>query len=359
MNFLSFFTEEVHVTFYADIAAMVLSLGLIVLCGRGIITDSYEGRMFRKFLLCIFGLAVMDFVQAVVCEFTAVSHVYIVITTVVMCIELIFQAAVIFFWVVYLNYRVFRSRHTLVHNVYIRMIPLYALVVMIFVNMFVGIFFFFDENGVYHETTLYYLYSGIIAFYFFAPIIQVVIHKRRHRDLPFFDIWSLAIPTVLGAIVAMASDYYTVALGLALGMANVYAGIINEKSFQDRQTGFFNSFYMRYLDKDLKNGFFTPKSGMILKLENCGDMEAFAGMFRPLIPKNSVAIRYDMNTILLLAEVSDRSAMQMMTEDVEAGLEELGSTLSDRKVSVTMDTMFRKKNETPEDFYREFLQKVG
>ena len=54
------FLDEIHVTFYADIAAAILTLGVYVLCSRGIIKDDFLNRMFRLLLLTDFFLAVID-----------------------------------------------------------------------------------------------------------------------------------------------------------------------------------------------------------------------------------------------------------------------------------------------------------
>ena len=353
------FLEEAHVTFYADIAAMLLTLGVIVLCSRGIITDRYEGRIFRNFLLSIFCLAAFNTVSAVIDEFTIFSEISVTISIIFNSILLIFQTILVIVWVIYLNYRVFRSKDTLIHTVYKRMIPLFGMIPLVVINLFTGILFYYDEEGVYHEAWGIYLYSGILAFYFFISVIQVAIHKKKYHDPRFFDIWSLLIPTVLGFAVSFLGDYYTIALGFALGMTNVYAGIINERSFLDRQTGFFNRFYMRYLRKDLQAGIFEPKSGMIFRLQEPGDMDDFFRVLKPLLDKKNVAIRYKEDTVLVLAEVSDRVAMHMIEEDLMMGLEELKNSAPNRNVYVTMEAAYRKKAETSEAFYEQFLKTAG
>ena len=281
------------------------------------------------------------------------------ISTIMNSLLLTFHIILIIMWVIYLNYRVFRSKDTLIHTVYKRMIPLFGMILLVVINLFTGILFYYDEEGVYHEAWGIYLYSGILAFYFFISVIQVAIHKKKYHDPRFFDIWSLLIPTVLGFAVSMLGDYYTIALGFALGMTNVYAGIINERSFLDRQTGFFNRFYMRYLRKDLQAGIFEPKSGMIFRLQEPGDMDDFSRVLKPLLDRKNVAIRYKEDTVLVLAEVSDRVAMHMIEEDLMMGLEELNHSAPEKNVSVTTEAAFRKKAETSEEFYEQFLKTAG
>ncbi len=35
------FLDEIHVTFYADVAAAILSFGVLILCSRGVIKDEF------------------------------------------------------------------------------------------------------------------------------------------------------------------------------------------------------------------------------------------------------------------------------------------------------------------------------
>ena len=351
------FLEEAHVTFYADIAAMVLTFGVIVLCSRGVITDRYEGRIFRNFLLSIFCLAAFNTVSAVVDEFTIMSASFVVASTILNNILLIFQIILVIAWVVYLDYKVFRSRDALIHIVYKRMIPLYALIVLVIVNMFTGILFYYDENGVYHEAWGIYIYSGVLAFYFFISVIQVAVHKKKYGEPKFFDIWSLLIPTVLGFVVSMLGDYYTIALGFALGMTNVYAGIINERSFQDQETGYYNRSYLQYLKKEVTEGSYRLKSGMIFHLGEKEDAEVFAKLLTPLLPKDCVMARLDPNTLIMLAEISERVALHMMKEDAEDALLQYNAGTDGPDIRVTID-MIMKKKETPVEFYESLLHRV-
>ncbi len=350
---------EAHVTIYADLAAILLSFGVIVLCSRGIITDSFEGKLFLAFPLSTMLLAAVNLAMVVVGSYAVTDPRFEIPDLLLHNIQLILQIVLIAVWYVYLNYRAFRSRDTLLRTVHKRLIPLYATVGLVVVNMFTGFFFSYDADGVYHQYPTLFIHSAVVGVYFFASVIQLALHQHRFHEPKFLDLWSLVIPMLLGFVIDVASDYYTVPLGAALAVTNVYAGFINERSFLDRQTGFYNRFYMRYLRKDLEHGAFTPKSGMVFKLRDVGDMEAFSGVLRSLLEKNSVVIRYTRDTIILFEEVSDKLALHMIQEDVELGLQKLNETLPDKPVSVTVDTMFRKKKETSAEFYEQFLQKVG
>ena len=347
---------EAHVTIYADLAAMLLSFGVIVLCSRGIITDSFEGKLFRAFPLSTLLLAAVNLAMVVVGSCAVTDRRFQIPDLLLHNIQLILQIVLIAVWYVYLNYRAYRSRDTLIHTVHKRLIPLYATIILVVVNMFTGFFFSYDAEGVYHQYPTLLIHSAVVGVYFFASVIKLAVHKYRFHEPKFLDIASLVIPMILGFVVDVASDFYTVPLGAALAVTNVYAGFINERSFLDRQTGFFNRFYMRYLRKDLQAGIFEPKSGMIFRLQEPGDMDDFSRVLKPLLDKKNVAIRYKEDTVLVLAEVSDRSAMHMIEEDVMAGLEELKHSARERNVEVTTKAAFRKKAETSEDFYEKFLK---
>ncbi|MCR5054846.1 MAG: hypothetical protein K6A69_08385 [Lachnospiraceae bacterium] len=351
------FIDEIHVTFYADIAAAILSLGVYVLCSRGIIKDAFLGGVFRLLLIMDCFLAVVD-AATYARKYHEFPGAYPIALGLQTLLELVLNF-IIFLWLVYVNYKVYHSRDSIKRKLIKNMIPLFILMAIDIINVFTGILFYYDEHVMYHTTWFTIPYYLIRYFYFFSCVIQISVHKRKGRDLKFFEIWAFIIPVLAGGLITNLTAYSTTALGFAVALFNVYAGIINEQSFMDSRTGFFNRYYLRYLRNDVDDEGFAPKSGMICRLEDPEDMTAFSELLSPLLPKKCEVVRFDEETVIMLAEISKKAAMQMMSEDVEAAVEKYNSENSGRPLSVTIDTVFKKKKETCKGFYDMFIRRIG
>ena len=161
-----------------------------------------------------------------------------------------------------------------------------------------------------------------------------------------------------GVIYTALSPYSVIPLGFAVGLTNVYAGMINETSFLDRDTGYFNRFYLRYLEADIRDHVIPVKSAMTFRLSAAEDMRAFAKCLDPLLPKRGVMIRYNPTTVVMLAEVSDLFALRMMKEDAESVMKTLRNGKPEENKEIYTETFIREKTESGLDFYQQMLKKI-
>ncbi len=344
----------IHVTFYANAAAIILSLGVLVLCSRGIIRDAFEGRIFRGLLLATFCFTIfngLDFSgeDAVLPSF---------LSMLVMTVNEILNTVVVILWLCYVNYRIYRSRDFLFRTYIKRIIPLFVIAALTVLNLFSGFLFRIDIHHIWHISWWQGLCETIRFFYLIACIIQVASYKAKHREFKFFTVAGFVLPVFAGTLYTALSPYSVVPLGFAIGLTNVYAGIINETSFLDRETGYFNRFYLRYLEDDIRDHVIPVKSAMTYRLRSPEDMEEFSKNLDPLLPAKCVMVRYDPTTVIMLAGVSDRFALRMMKEDAENGLKKFQEGGAEENIAVSIETFIRKKAEPDLDFYHKVLQKA-
>ncbi len=352
---ISFVGDITHVTLYVDLAAIILTLGAFFLCSKGIIRDPFEGKIFRWLLLAAFCLAVSDAVSFAGTDKIVAPFAAMLFQTIN---ELLINLAV-FLWILYVNYRMYRSRDYLKRGFVKRMIPLFIIMGLTFLNLFFGFLFSIDENHIWHVTLGQGLCETVRFIYFAYYIIKVIQYKKTHREFKFFTIGGFVIPVIVGTVATSLLPYSLVALGFAIGLTDTYAGIINETSFLDRETGFYNRFYMRYLEDEIKNGAVTLRSGMIFRITDPKNVAAFSDFLEPLLPRNSVTLRYGKDTIVMLAEVSDRGAIRMMQEHVEEGLKDFKALDTKESISVDIDTVFQGKKDSAADFCKNLFEKIG
>ncbi len=351
------FLDEIHVTFYADAAAALLSFGVLILCSRGVIKDEFSSKVFRLLLSFCFCLSLIDAATYArkYHEFTGAYPLALGLQTL---LEFVLNI-IIFIWLLYVNYEMNHSVDSIKRQFLKFAAPMFVLMGLDIINVFTGILFYYDEHVMYHTTWLMSVYYIVRYFYFFSCAIQIIVHKKRNRDFKFFDVWSFVIPVLAGGLVTNLTPYSIMNLGFAIGLCNVYAGIINELSFVDRQTGYFNRYYLKYLKNDIVRETFSPKSGMIYRLDDPDDMGDFSDLLSPVLPKRCEVVRYSEDTIVMLAEISQKVALNMMSEDVCEAVDKYNTAHNERELTVTIDTVCKKKKETTKGFYEMFLRKIG
>ncbi len=351
------FLDEIHVTFYIDTAAAILSLGVFVLCGRGIIKDEPLSKLFRSLSIVCFCLSLLD-----AATYARKNHEFPGALPIALGLQTLLELTlnfVIILWMVFVNYRIYHSRDVIKRDFVKYLIPLVILMGIDIINVFTGIIFYYDEHVMYHTTAFTIYYYVVRYAYLFGGAIQIAVSKKSHRDLKFFDVWGFIIPSLAGGLINSFTDYSGMCLGFAIGLCLVYAGIINELSFMDHQTGYYNRYYLRYLKRDIDSETFSPKSGIIYRLMDPDDMKAFAGLLSPILPKKCEVVRYNEDTVVMLAEISKRGALHMMSEDVESAVEQYNRDNQDKTMSVTMDEVYKKKKETSKGFYEMFIRRIG
>ena len=346
--------DIIHVTFYANAAAVILSLGVFVLCSRGIIRDPFEGKIFRGLLLATFCLSISNGIGFSGADEVLPKFLSLLIQTVN---DLLFSTVVIL-WMCYVHYRIYRSRDLLFRSYIKRLIPLFIIAILTFLNLFFGFLFFIDDDHVWHITWGQALCETIRLIYIIACIIQVSSYKRKHREFRFFAAAGFVLPMFAGVIYTAWSPYSVIPLGFAVGLTNVYAGMINETSFLDRDTGYFNRFYLRYLEADIRDHVIPVKSAVTYRLSAAEDMEAFAKCLDPLLPKRCVMIRYNPTTVVMLAEVSDLFALRMMKEDAENVMKTLRNGDPEENKEIYTEMFIREKTEPDLAFYQQLLKKT-
>ncbi|MCR5093467.1 MAG: hypothetical protein K6B72_05790 [Lachnospiraceae bacterium] len=351
------FADDIKVILYVDFAAAILSAGVLVLCSWGIIKDRFEGKIFRALLSVVLAFTAFDAALYAIrgLNFPGFRFVAVLLWTVRELLLIISGSL----WMIYANYRFYHSQDSIRRSFWKFHIPFYAAMAVVAGNLFFGFLFYCDAEGGYHSTQLLYAIDLLLFVYLTVFAVQIVLYQRKNRDLIFFNVWAFLTPVLLGGVVSIILPYSVAPLGLALGLTYIYTGIINEKSFQDRTTGYLNRLYMRYLKGEIEKGSFRCRSAMRYQIGREEDMERFAGILTPLLPKKCVIIRYSADTVIMFTEVTEKIALRMMEEDVRAAVDRMNAGQEGSDTAVTIDSMIKKKKETPIDFYQRFLEKVG
>lgn len=121
---------------------------------------------------------------------------------------------------------------------------------LLFVNFFVPVVFYIDENNLYSRTNLYFVYLVIDYMLVINSLVTYYKSKAKGGFLKFFPIWVYIVPIFIGGVIQ--SLFYGISVvptSIAVSIAGVLASLQNEMIYRDELTGLFNRSYMQYLLK--------------------------------------------------------------------------------------------------------------
>ena len=195
---------------------------------------------------------------------------------------------------------------------------------LLFVNFFVPVVFYIDENNLYYRTNLYLVY--LVIDYMLVVNSLVTYYKSRAKGgfLKFFPIWVYIVPIFIGGVIQ--SLFYGISVvptSIAVSIAGVLASLQNEMIYRDELTGLFNRSYMQYL---LKKYIKRPKlniTGLMIDLNGfkhindefghaVGDdaLVMAARILKSAVNKSGSVIRYAGDEFIILLNSQEDSTIE-------------------------------------------------
>ncbi len=339
-------TETSYISLYSNTVAIMLSIGVFVLVWKFQIKDKVEKRILLSLLANIVVMALFYILCLMrdngIIPCSRIGAMFME-TGLEMTINLFAMI-----WFLYTDYRIFHSMFHIKRNIVIFIVPFIIVVLMNLVNIPTVFMFDYDmDEHVIIEKTFYVIADVIRLWYFFTSMLVLAIRKRKDEKMKFFSIRAFIIPLTFYVLLYYFTDYNTVSLGLAIGTTLIYAGMVNEKCYQDGETGFYNRLYLDYLKKRIHDNKYDLRSIAEFVVPE-KDMEKLAPVISKQLPEACFAIRYGENKIIVLSQVKDRGPLSMLTEDVQMAVETAGG-------SAETGFKLKKKNETAESFLDNYL----
>ena len=339
-------TEITHFSIYANLVAIIICIGVSALALRLKMHDAMEKRIFLSLMAVIALMAVFY----MLCEFVEVDE-YGVSATGAKVVETILEIILNLFaliWMIYVDYRVFHSRLHLRRNRLLFLIPFFVVSGFFVIDIFTGILSYYDENLVFHENVLYTILDACRYSVFLISFIWLAVQKKKDEKTRFFSVLPMLIPILIYSLFYYFTPYPTPALGFAIGMMLMYAQLINELTFQDAGTGFYNRLYLDYLRELIQKGDYELNGIISFKLPE-GELERNASVMTRQLPKACDPIRTGKDTVVTLAHIKNKGGLHLAAEDVEMALAQ-----QDIKVAVKYE--LRKKKESGAEFLKRFLE---
>ncbi len=325
-----------------NVGALLFMVGILIMALR---TQSLKD--IRSNLLV--NLIIQAIATAVCCVLLAFlvlprfNHLRILTDIVGLVLELAIslQLIIIFFYVLY---EIFKSKDYVKRQLKKYRILVIIQLVIPFINLPTGWFWYFDENNYIQYPVIYDVYSILRYAFLIGSIVMYIRFKSREKNAQRFNIWLLVIPMIIGTIAENVTGYGVWILGACVGYTNLYILVSNEMGYRDHETGFFNIHYLKHLYGLVDKGTYELSSIITYKLKDTDKAEQFADAIRSVLPDECDTIRTDKASFVTVSESSDKGYVFMLSEDVAMMAEEAG-------LEVSVDSITRSKKEIPADFF--------
>lgn len=157
----------------------------------------------------------------------------------------ILKVAIVYFWPLFIEYKITSSYKKVKKLATIFAIPLLACSLLVLTAPLNGIIFSINEDNIYTRTENYFIIPNLMIFlYVMFGAIKVYINRKKDDKYLLIPAVFFIVPVLLGIIVQVFS--YGISLtfiGIAIGLTGVYLSTQNESAFKDQLCGVYNRRY--------------------------------------------------------------------------------------------------------------------
>lgn len=254
------------------------------------------------------------------------------------------------------------------------LIPLLVIFGLDIVNFFYPLLFKINSENDYVRLNGYYISLAIDASYLIYAFCLYLYALRNGKASRYFPLYLFFIPVCLG--VAFQSVFYGISLVwpcIAIGLCGMVSCIKSERIYRDELTGLYSRAFFNYLVRKAQKEKRPCLSGIMLDINNFkkindrfghdfGDkaLVDFAIELKKCSPADSVVIRFSGDEFVILIRTDDMDEIRRAMNSINEGFAAFNDSRNDRpyELFASMGYATYKKDESPEDFLRDFDQKM-
>ncbi len=307
-------------------------LALVSLSQRLVHARANEDRMFLGLcagagLNAIFG---NGFFLAKAAEVPA-SRVIMLIN---MTLGRIVMLMLLYFWILYVDYKLNQSRDHLFRKYPLFVVPVGIAFILFIINLFTGILFTIDDALQVHFTKLYYVIPLFNLAYFVISCTVFYNYRKRNEKVESFTVFPFLIPVAAGVVGEFFYFYTVETVGIAVGLLFLYFSMVAYWRFQDNDPFFQNCTYLKHLCSCIKDGTSPVKSVAIFSGKN---EEALVMILKEELPKDNLTIRLGGKRFLFCANTSGRNYLRGLSELIRESAEDFDKTHPDMPIAFEVE----------------------
>jgi diguanylate cyclase (GGDEF)-like protein len=271
-------------------------------------------------------------------------------------------------WCMYTDLRLYDSIGRIKRIYKYAVIPGMVLVLSVFVNFFVPIIYYFDENNYYHRLPFSYIFYVVEAGYMIFSLYTLKQYEKRYDKVRFFPMFLMIGPIFAGC--ALQLIFYGISLiwvSLAVGLTSIYMSLQNEFSYVDTLTGLYNRAYLDYILEIRARERNSQLGGIMIDVDyfkaindnfghSVGD-EALIDVARVIrlgMSDGAIAIRFAGDEFIVLSRRSTKESLQKMIRNIRDEVD-LFNENEDRQYKLSLSigyTMFDYDKDNIDSFFR-------
>ena len=340
------------VSCYADTAALMIMVTLLLLSERLRIRKNEPLKIFFQMSIALIITCVMSFVcHAMVRQPAAWCH-----TLAIACRTVWEWLAflIIVLWNEYVEHKLYgdAKRHSNVKLFYL--VPFGVFTLALFSNLFTGVVFTVTEDNVCVTTWFYNVFVAIEGIIFLVAVIRVRYYDRNAEKIRFIHVAPMIIPVFLGVTVQFFLPYQTDVLGFSIGMVLLYFSMTDELRFIDDESGLYNSGLLTYIFDHAFNRKNQVRSALSIEVD--GFLPAGFEILRDTLQKDGDVIRLGKKRFLMFSSLDSRSELQLKSTYIEEAVNSHNTEHPDEEVRMTVHCRLRTGDEETFAFMRSVVE---
>jgi hypothetical protein len=332
---------EETISLYMNFFALMLVMAPIFLSHRLISARTSADKLFRY--LCV--ASVINSVSGIIYSVSKEMQASWSSAVILLCVTVgrIAVLTLLFLWILYVDYRLNRSRDHLIRRYPVLLVPIGIIVILFVINLFTGILFKVYENMTVHQTVLYHIIFGINIVFFLISSGVFFRYKKSVGSLAFFSIAPFLVPVAVGAAGEFVCFYASETAGFAIGLVFMYFSMLACWKYEDTDPAFYNPSYLDYVCDCLKNGSSPVKSAVLFSAD---DTDALAAILKDNLPKRHETVHLADDRYLYLSVRTNPNYLDGLTGMIRYAADAFGCGTDDTPVNLQTEYLFPDKDET-------------
>ncbi len=146
-----------------------------------------------------------------------------------------------FVWSLYVDFMIHKNMNHLKKKLVFLLIPLLISVVLTLLSTAYPLFFFFDEQNVYHHAPFFWVMALLSYSYLLYAMIEVLRNRKSLEKKNFLPLLLFVIPPFLGSIVQSLNYGLSIVWVFStISILIIFINIQNDQLYTDYLTGVFN-----------------------------------------------------------------------------------------------------------------------
>ena len=260
----------------------------------------------------------------------------------------------IFLWAAYVQKKLYGDKKQLSSEQLFYILPLCVFTVLLIINLFTGIIFYYTPENQCVTGMLYDLMMVIETVWFLASIYKVRSFDKKVMKIRFLRVLPMLLPVELGVTVQFFLPYQADVLGFAIGALLVYFSMADEKRFLDKESGMYNKGFLAYLFDLALAGRSDARSALILEID--GNLPAGFEILRDTLHQTGDVIRMEKKKFMMFSRTSSRSELQLLSTHVEEAVGRHNKEHPEEMVRMTLHSRMRGSEEDAFSFLRSTVE---